>query len=126
MPVFNFSIFILFSIFQTKTKILTMIPYSQLTGKISGGESIRVTGCTCHEDTWDKFRFSVSGEDLTEAGQGMVTHTVQVTCAGQPTICMVLPTFFVVRLTYQAWLHLVWLVWFGRTFNIHSGKQLKN
>ena len=56
-------------------------------GKITGGESLRVTGCLCHDETRDKFRFSVSGEDLntgnaniSSAGSGgeMVTHNVQV------------------------------------------------
>ena len=63
--------------YQTKTKTLTMIPYNQLTGKITSAESLRVTGCICRDDISEKFRFSVTGEDLTEAGTGMVTHTMQ-------------------------------------------------
>ena len=55
-------------------------------GKITGGESLRVTGCVCQDETRDKFRFSVSGEDLnTGNGNGsggsggeMVTYNVQV------------------------------------------------
>ena len=60
-----------------------------LPGKITGGESVRVTGCVCHDETSDKFRFSVTGEDLnsgTGTGNGitsssggeMVTYNVQV------------------------------------------------
>ena len=64
--------------YQSKTKTLTMIPYSQLSGKISGGESVRVTSCVCHDDSSDKFRFSVTGEDLTDTGAGMMTHNIQV------------------------------------------------
>ena len=90
--------------YQAKTKTLTLIPYSQLTGKMShvtyhdfltmcapgkitGGESVRVTGCLCHDETSDKFRFSVTGADLsTGTGNGitggsggeMVTYNIQV------------------------------------------------
>ena len=64
--------------YQSKTKTLTMIPYSQLSGKISGGESVRVTSCVCHDNSSDKFRFSVTGEDLTDTGAGMMTHNIQV------------------------------------------------
>ena len=63
--------------YQAKSKTLTLIPYSQQGGKVVGGESLRVTGCICHEDMAEKFRFSVSGEELGETGGGMVTHTVQ-------------------------------------------------
>ena len=36
-----------------------------------------MTGCTCKDDSPEKFRFSVTGEDLTEAATGMVTFTLQ-------------------------------------------------
>ena len=54
-----------------------MIPYSQLTGKITNTESLRVTGCLCRDDVVEKFRFVVTGEDLTESATVMVSHTVQ-------------------------------------------------
>lgn len=63
--------------YQAKTKALTLIPYNQLAGKITSGDTLRVTGCVCHDDMTEKFRFTVTGEDLTEAGLGMVSHTVQ-------------------------------------------------
>ena len=63
--------------YLAKTKTLTLIPYNQLTGKITTSESLRVTGCTCKDDSPEKFRFSVTGEDLTEAAAGMVTFTLQ-------------------------------------------------
>ena len=63
--------------YQAKTKSLTLIPYNQLAGKITSGESLRVTGCVCHDEQTEKFRFTVSGEDLTEGGAGMVSHTMQ-------------------------------------------------
>ena len=63
--------------YQAKTKSLTLIPYNQLAGKITSGESVRVTGCVCHDEQTEKFRFTVSGEDLTEGGAGMVSHTMQ-------------------------------------------------
>ena len=49
-------------------------------GKITGGESVRVTGCVCHDETSDKFRFSVTGADISsgETGGEMVTYNIQV------------------------------------------------
>ena len=47
--------------YQAKTKTLTLIPYSQMTGKITTSESMRVTGCTCKDDAPEKFCFSVTG-----------------------------------------------------------------
>ena len=63
--------------YQAKTKSLTLIPYNQLAGKITSGESLRVTGCVCHDEQTEKFRFTVSGEELAEGGAGMVSHTMQ-------------------------------------------------
>ena len=54
-----------------------MMPYSQMSGKISIGESLRVTSCVCSDEAADKFRFSVTGEDLTDSAAGMVTYNVQ-------------------------------------------------
>ena len=62
--------------YQAKSKTLTMIPYSQLSGKVTGGEVVRVTSCVCHDEARDKFRFTVTGEDTAEAGL-MVTHHIQ-------------------------------------------------
>ena len=59
--------------YQAKTKTLTLIPYNQLAGKITSGDTLRVTGCVCHDDMTEKFRFSVTGEDLSEDGLGMVS-----------------------------------------------------
>ena len=53
--------------YLAKTKTLTLIAYNQMAGKITTSESLRVTGCTCKDDVPEKFRFSVTGEDLTEA-----------------------------------------------------------
>ena len=53
--------------YQAKTKTLTMIPYSQMSGKISnsGCETLIVKECVCKEETSEKFRFVVAGEDRT-------------------------------------------------------------
>ena len=40
-----------------------MIPYNQLNGKITTTETINVTSCVCKEDSTEKFRFVVSGEE---------------------------------------------------------------
>lgn len=63
--------------YQSKTKTLTMIPYSQLHGKITSTESLRVTGCVCNDEASDKFRFSVTGEDLSCESSVIVTHHIQ-------------------------------------------------
>ena len=63
--------------YLAKTKTLTLIAYNQMAGKITTSESLRVTGCTCKDDVPEKFRFSVTGEDLTEAAAGMITFTLQ-------------------------------------------------
>ena len=64
--------------YQAKTKSLTLIPYNQLAGKITSAESVRVTHCLCHDEQTEKFRFTVSGADLTEGGAGtVVSHTMQ-------------------------------------------------
>ena len=50
--------------YQAKTKTLTMIPYNQLSGKITTTETVQVTGCVCKsEDSVEKFRFVVHGEE---------------------------------------------------------------
>eukprot|EP00096_Caligus_rogercresseyi_P010194 TRINITY_DN3627_c0_g1_i1.p1 TRINITY_DN3627_c0_g1~~TRINITY_DN3627_c0_g1_i1.p1 ORF type:complete len:920 (-),score=386.33 TRINITY_DN3627_c0_g1_i1:339-3098(-) len=56
--------------YQAKTKILTMIPYNQLNGKITTTETVRVSSCTCKEEPLEKFRFVVMGEDVNESGGG--------------------------------------------------------
>jgi hypothetical protein len=43
--------------------MLTMIQYSQMHGKITATESLRVTSCVCKEEALEKFRFVVVGED---------------------------------------------------------------
>ena len=63
--------------YLAKTKTLTLIANNQMAGKITTSESLRVTGCTCKDDVPEKFRFSVTGEDLTEAAAGMITFTLQ-------------------------------------------------
>ena len=53
--------------YQASTKTLTMIPYSQINGKITSTETMRVSSCVCKEETQpatEKFRFIVSGEEL--------------------------------------------------------------
>lgn len=53
--------------YQAKSKTLTMIPYNQLQGKITTTETVKVTSCLCKtEDSAEKFRFVVHGEDLTQ------------------------------------------------------------
>ena len=52
--------------YQAKTKTLTLIPYNQLAGKITTTESLRVHECLCKEETAEKFRFTVTGEDISE------------------------------------------------------------
>lgn len=52
--------------YSAKTKTLTLIPYSQLSGKISTTETLRVQECVCKEETTEKFKFIVTGEDLAE------------------------------------------------------------
>ena len=39
-----------------------------------------MTGCVCHDETSDKFRFSVTGADISSGGTGgeMVTYNIQV------------------------------------------------
>jgi len=49
--------------YQSNSRILTMIPYNQLNGKITTTETINVTSCVCKEDSTEKFRFVVSGEE---------------------------------------------------------------
>jgi hypothetical protein len=50
--------------YQARTHNLTMIPYSQLQGKITTTESIKVNSCVCKEEAAEKFRFVVIGEDI--------------------------------------------------------------
>ena len=50
--------------YQARTHNLTMIPYSQLQGKITTTESLKVNSCVCKEEAAEKFRFVVTGEDL--------------------------------------------------------------
>ena len=53
--------------YQAKTKMLSMIPYNQLNGKITSTETVKVTSCLCKsEDSAEKFRFVVHGEDSTQ------------------------------------------------------------
>lgn len=53
--------------YQAKSKTLTMIAYNQLNGKITSTETVRVTSCMCKsEDSAEKFRFVVQGEDLAQ------------------------------------------------------------
>ncbi|XP_059089787.1 rho GTPase-activating protein 26-like [Tigriopus californicus] len=65
--------------YQAQPKQLIMIPYNQLTGKITTTETIRVHECQCKDETGEKFRFIVTGDDLSEQqGPGQViTHTFQ-------------------------------------------------
>ena len=73
-------------VFFILLSVITILPptpilYLVLTlGKITGGESVRVTGCVCHDETSDKFRFSVTGADISSGGTGgdMVTYNIQV------------------------------------------------
>ena len=51
--------------YQASTKTLTMIPYSQINGKITSTETVRVASCVCKEETAnEKFRFIVAGEEI--------------------------------------------------------------
>ena len=50
--------------YQARTHNLTMIPYSQLQGKITTTESLKVNSCVCKEEAAEKFRFVVTGEDI--------------------------------------------------------------
>ena len=44
-----------------------MIPYTQLNGKITTSETVRVTSCVCKsEDSSEKFRFVVHGDELNQ------------------------------------------------------------
>lgn len=53
--------------YQAKSKTLTMIPYTQLNGKITTTETVKVTSCVCKsDDSAEKFRFVVQGEDLSQ------------------------------------------------------------
>ena len=49
--------------------MLTLIPYNQLSGKISTTESIRVEDCVCKEEERDveKYRFIVEGEEESQS-----------------------------------------------------------
>ena len=49
--------------YQSNSRTLTMIPYTQLHGKITTTETINVTSCICKEDSTEKFRFVVGGEE---------------------------------------------------------------
>ena len=52
-------------VYQASTKTLTMIPYSQINGKITSTETVRVASCVCKEETAnEKFRFIVAGEEI--------------------------------------------------------------
>ena len=76
--------------YVAKTKTLTMIPYSQLAGKITTTETIRVTECVCKEETTsgsgkapatpsavvEKYKFVVTGEDLEGGGVGNPSTSV--------------------------------------------------
>jgi hypothetical protein len=65
--------------YVAKSKTLTMIPYSQLAGKITTTETIRVGECVCKEmmengaktttaaAPVEKYKFVVTGEDLSDA-----------------------------------------------------------
>uniref|UniRef100_A0A0K2U9W2 Uncharacterized protein n=2 Tax=Lepeophtheirus salmonis TaxID=72036 RepID=A0A0K2U9W2_LEPSM len=63
--------------YQAKTKILTMIPYNQLNGKITTTDTIRISSCHCKEEPQEKFRFVVMGEDVGESGSSSSTYTFQ-------------------------------------------------
>lgn len=58
--------------YQAQPKQLIMIPYNQLTGKITSTETIRVHECQCKDETGEKFRFIVTGEDLSEQQASIV------------------------------------------------------
>ncbi len=75
--------------YVAKTKTLTLIPYSQLTGKITSTETLRVSECVCKEEAAnvnnngsgktgsaaasasggvvEKYKFIVTGDDLGES-----------------------------------------------------------
>ena len=59
--------------YQARSHNLTMIPYSQLQGKITTTESIKVTSCLCKEESNEKFRFVVTGEDTNNPVSGSIT-----------------------------------------------------
>lgn len=62
--------------YQAKTKTLTMIPYTQMNGKITTTETVKVTSCVCKEgEQSEKFRFVVNGDDHTQGTA--VTYTLQ-------------------------------------------------
>ena len=50
--------------YQARTHTLIMIPYNQLQGKITTTETIKVNSCLCKEESAEKFRFVVTGEDI--------------------------------------------------------------
>jgi len=69
-----------FAQYQGKTKTLTLIPYNQLVAKIGPGESLRVINCLCKDDISEKFRFSVTGHDISGGEQDanlVVTYVLQ-------------------------------------------------
>ena len=50
--------------YQASAKTLTMIPYTQLNGKITSTETLKVASCVCKEESAvEKFRFIVAGEE---------------------------------------------------------------
>merc|ERR1740128_976040 len=64
--------------YQAKTKTLILIPYNQLDGKIGCGETVSVINCLCKDELSEKYRFTVTGHDLTGGeGKVVVTHTLQ-------------------------------------------------
>jgi len=63
--------------YQAASKTLTMIPYSQINGKITSTETMKVASCVCREESAaEKFRFIVAGEEPQNPGV-IVSHTIQ-------------------------------------------------
>ena len=60
--------------YQSNSRTLTMIPYTQLHGKITTTETINVTSCICKEDSTEKFRFVVSGEETNNPVRKLTIH----------------------------------------------------
>ena len=63
--------------YQAKSKTLPMIPYNHLQGKITTTETVKVNNCLCKtEDSAEKFRFVVHGEDLTQVLNNIVIRVI--------------------------------------------------
>ena len=64
--------------YQANSRTLTMIPYSQINGKITTTEAVKVASCVCKsEDSAEKFRFVVHGDDLTQVIIIQQQHSLQ-------------------------------------------------